>query len=181
MIETARDALPDIVASERELSWLPAILRRPQRPWLVIPTAYLLSIVGSLAIAALIGLVLTATKGPDFSWLRGSGFTAVFVLSIATPVVETLLLAGTTSILLHFVRPSHAILLSSLGWAVAHSYQAPVWGLVIWWPFLIFTTLYVVWKQRSLMWGLLMPYAVHLLQNLLPAIALGYPGLVPLS
>lgn len=102
----------------------------------------------------------------------------VVSLSILSPLVETLILAGTTSLLLRWMAPKSAVLLSSFGWALAHSYQAPIWGLVIWWPFIIFTTLYVVWKQRSLAWGLLMPFAVHALQNLLPAIAIGYPDLI---
>ena len=163
------------------LSWLPAIIREPRRPWLAIILGYLMSIAGSLAIAAAISLLAAEARGPDFGWLSGSGFTAVLILSIITPLFETLILAGITSILLRFVRPTYAILLSSFGWAIAHSLQAPIWGLVIWWPFLIFTTLYVVWKQRSLAWGIFIPYAVHLLQNLLPAIAIGYPGLKAIS
>jgi hypothetical protein len=161
------------------LPFLPTILRQPRRPLLAIAVSYLLSIGGSLLIAAIVSLLAANAASPDFSWLAGSGFTALFVLAIATPLLETLILAATTSILLRFVRPAHAILLSSFGWALAHSYQAPVWGLVIWWPFIIFTTLYVVWKRRSLAWGLFMPYAVHLLQNLIPAIGIGYPQLVP--
>ena len=164
---------------EPALSFLPQIIREPRWPWLAILGGYLLSIVGSLAIAGLISLVVTSAKGPDFGWLKGSGFTAILVLSIITPLLETLILAGTTSLLLRFIPPVYAIIASSLGWALAHSYQAPIWGFVIWWPFLIFTTLYVVWKQRSLAWGIFVPYAVHLLQNLFPAIMIGYPGLLP--
>jgi hypothetical protein len=161
------------------LSFLPTLFREPRRPWLVLPIAYLLTISGSLLIASLIGLLIENAEQPDFKFLAGSGFTAVFVLAIATPLLETLILAATTSILLKFVKPSLAILLSSAGWAVAHSLQAPIWGLVIFWPFIIFTTLYVVWKKRSLAWGLFMPYAAHFLQNLLPSIGIGYPHLIP--
>jgi len=161
------------------LSFLPKPLLEPRRPWLAILAGYLLSLIGSLAIAALISLVVPEAKGPDFGWLKGSGFTAILVLSILSPLLETLILVGTTGLLLRFVRPAYAILLSSLGWAIAHSYQAPIWGLVIWWPFIIFTTLFVVWKQRSLVWGIAMPFVVHMLQNLLPAIMIGYPGVLP--
>ena len=162
-----------------DLAFLPALIREPRRAYFVIPVAYLLSITGSLLIAAVVSLLAADAASPDFAWLAGSGFTAIFVLAIATPLLETLILAATTSILLRFVRPGHAILLSSFGWALAHSLQAPIWGLVIFWPFIIFTTLYVVWKRRSLAWGLFMPYIVHLLQNLIPAIGIGYPDLVP--
>ena len=161
------------------LSFLPKPLREPRRPWLALLVAYLLTLIGSLAIAALIGLVVPEAKGPDFAWLKGSGFTAILVLSILSPLFETLILVATTGLLLRFVRPVYAILLSSLGWAIAHSYQAPIWGFVIWWPFIIFTTLFVVWKQRSRAWGIAMPFLAHLLQNLLPAIMIGYPGALP--
>jgi hypothetical protein len=156
------------------LSFLPRPLREPRRPWLAILTGYLLSITGSLALAGLISLVTTEAQGPNFGWLKGSGIIAILVLAILSPLLETLILVATTGIMLRFVRPAYAILLSSLGWAIAHSYQAPIWGLVIWWPFIIFTTLFVVWKQRSLAWGIAMPFIVHMLQNLLPAIMIGY-------
>lgn len=162
-----------------DLQFLPAAVREPRRPVVTILIAWLLSIGGSLLIASLLSLVLTDAKAPDFGELKGGGFFAIFILVIATPLLETLILAATSTILLRFVPPPWAILLSALGWALAHSYQAPVWGLVICWPFIIFTTLYVVWKQRSLWWGILMPWVVHALQNLFPAIAIGYPGLIP--
>jgi hypothetical protein len=100
-------------------------------------------------------------------------------LAVATPLVETLILAATSSLLLRFLRAEYAIILSSLGWGIAHSYQAPIWGLVIFWPFLIFTTLYVVWKQRSVMAGILMAWAAHFLHNLLSSVAIAFPGVLP--
>jgi len=166
-------------AKSAPLPALPAILARPTRPLATLLTAWILSISGSLALSALIGLIAPAAAPPDFGWLTGRGFYTLIVLSVLAPLIETLVLALTTSLLLLLVRPSAAILLSSLGWAAAHSLQAPIWGLVIWWPFLVFTTLYVVWKQRSLAWGLAMAFLVHAMQNLVPAVAVGFPELVP--
>ena len=164
-----------------DLSFLPALVREPRRPLLTILVCWLMAIGGALLIAAIVRTIVTDAESPDFSWLIGKGFITVFVLAIATPLIETLILAGTTSILLRFVKPQYAILISSLGWALAHSNNTRVWGLVIFWPFIIFTTLYVVWKQRSLVWGIAMPWAVHGMQNLFPAIAIGYPGLFPVQ
>jgi hypothetical protein len=163
---------------------LPGVLKpiaSPRRPLLTIFIAYLLSIAGSLLLATIIGSIVPDAETPNFGWLMGRGLFTIAVLSGIVPLIETLILAATTSLLLLFVRPTHAILLSSLGWAIAHSYQAPIWGLVIFWPFIIFTTLYVVWKQRSIVWGVFMAFAVHALQNLIPAIMIGYPGLLPVS
>jgi hypothetical protein len=55
---------------------------------------------------------------------------------------------------------------------VAHSLAAPAWGLVIWWPFLIFSTLFVVWRQRGFLAGVGVAAAAHALQNLAPALLL---------
>jgi hypothetical protein len=79
-------------------------------------------------------------------------------------------MAGVLAVLLRFLSPTAAVVASSAGWAVAHSLAAPAWGLVIWWPFLIFSILYVTWRQRSLAAALAVPAMVHGLQNLLPAL-----------
>jgi hypothetical protein len=68
------------------------------------------------------------------------------------------------------------VLFSSAGWGIAHSLAAPIWGLVIWWPFLVFSTLFVVWRSRSLVAAFAVPAAVHALQNLGPAIVVASGG-----
>jgi hypothetical protein len=80
-------------------------------------------------------------------------------------------------VLLRLFSPTVAILISAVGWGVAHSMAAPIWGLVIWWPFLIFSTLFVTWRERSLWLAFGIPMCVHALQNLIPAtlIAFGVP------
>ena len=161
------------------LKFLPAPLREPRRAWLVLPLSLVLTLAGAAVIALLLGAVLPQLDQPDFSAFIGKGFLTVFALAVATPLVETLILAASCSILLRFARPELAVLISSFGWAIAHSYQAPVWGLVIFWPFIIFSTLYVVWKQRSLALGILMPFAAHFLHNLYPSFTIGFPGTVP--
>ena len=65
-----------------------------------------------------------------------------------------------------------AVAISAVGWAVAHSWFVPTWGLVIWWPFLIFSSLYVTWRERGWALGLAVPAAVHALNNSLPALLL---------
>lgn len=161
------------------LKFLPAPLREPRRPWLVLPLCLALTFLGAAVIALLLNAVLPKLEQPDFSAFVGKGFVTVIAVAVITPFIETLILAATCSILLRFLRPELAILLSAFGWALAHSYQAPLWGLVIFWPFIVFSTLYVVWKQRSLTLGILMPFAAHFLHNLYPSITLGFPGLVP--
>jgi hypothetical protein len=81
-------------------------------------------------------------------------------------------MGGVLALLLRFVPPTAAVLLSALAWGIAHSVAAPAWGLVIWWPFVVFSTLFVTWRQRSLALALVVPACAHALQNLLPSLIL---------
>ena len=74
--------------------------------------------------------------------------------------------------MLLILPPRFAVIASSLGWGVAHSLAAPAWGLVIWWPFLIFSTLYVTWRGQGRMLAMGIVFAVHALNNLGPALIL---------
>jgi hypothetical protein len=41
-----------------------------------------------------------------------------------------------------------------------------LWGLVVWWPFLILSAIFLVWRsERGLGTAILMTTAVHALQN----------------
>ena len=69
-----------------------------------------------------------------------------------------------------FLKPATAVIVSAVLWGIAHSLAAPTWGLVIWWPFLIFSAQFVVWRTRHIGWAFFIPFATHALQNSLPAI-----------
>ena len=104
------------------------------------------------------------------------GPLALFLLVGFAPFVETLIMGAVLLILTAFLRRDVAVAVSAIGWGAAHSMMAPMWGLVIWWPFLIFSILFVVWRQRSLAMAFLMPMAAHALQNLLPALLIAFGG-----
>ena len=160
--------------SRPPFSWLPRSVREPQEPVRAILTGYLLTFVGSILLSATVQGILalvgsTAPREvPDF----GSGWMMLFGVVVVAPVVETLIMASVLSALLTLVSPSVAIVVSAVGWGIAHSLLAPTWGLVIWWPFLIFSTLFVVWRERG--WGtaLAVPAGAHALHNLVPALTL---------
>ena len=146
---------------------LPAALGEPRQPLRAIAIGWLLACPISLALSALFHWLLPSAEPPHFEI---GGPVLVFLLVIFSPLVETLIMAGVLEVLLRFVRPPIAIGLSSLGWGIAHSLEAPAWGLVIWWPFLIFSTLYVTWRQRSAWLAIAVVFCVHALQNLGPAL-----------
>ncbi len=146
-------------------------LREPRRAWLAILVGFALTLIGSLLLSWLASMIVPTLAKPDFP-MRGP--VAFLLLTLFAPLVETLIMAGALSLLAHFLTPTLAVFASALLWGIAHSLQAAVWGLVIWWPFLIFSTLYLVWRERSLWAALGVVTATHILQNLLPALAIAF-------
>jgi hypothetical protein len=153
------------------LNFLPKPIREARRPLLAILVGWLTAIIPSLVLAWLIGMVAPDVPQPQFDV---KGLLAVFLLAVFSPVVESLIMGGFLLILLRFFSPPVAILASSIGWGIAHSSLAPTWGMVIWWPFLIFSTLFVTWRERSLLAAFAMPMAVHAMQNLPSALVVAY-------
>jgi len=157
------------------LRFLPGPLREPRRAGTAILTGWLLSLTGSIALAALSQLVAPELPSPEFPKVPTG--ILLFLLVVFAPLIETLIMAGFLSLFLRFMPPAAAILLSAVGWGVVHSLEAVGWGLVIWWPFLIFSTLFVVWRQRGWWAGVGVAACAHALQNLGPALAIAYGGL----
>ena len=151
------------------LPFLPSALLEARRPALAIGLGALTAVLPSLMLAALVQWLLPQGEGPDFAM---SGAAAIVGLVIFAPVVETLIMGAALLIFLRFMPATAAIIVSAAGWAVAHSLAAPVWGLIVWWPFLIFSTLFVVWRGYSLAAAFAVPASVHALQNLGPALIL---------
>jgi membrane protease YdiL (CAAX protease family) len=108
--------------------------------------------------------------GPKFPEVDSG--VLLFRLVIFAPVVETLIMGAVLLALERVVGFLPAVLLSAVGWGIAHSLQAPAWGLVIWWPFLIFSIVFLTWRRRSLAAAFGLPMIVHGLQNLGPALIL---------
>ena len=102
------------------------------------------------------------------------GPMAFFMLAVFAPFVETVIMAGLLSLLLRFLAPATSVLLSALAWGVAHSSIALGWVLVIWWPFLIFSTLYVVWRQRGFWVAVGIVATTHALQNMGPGLLVAF-------
>jgi membrane protease YdiL (CAAX protease family) len=157
------------------LDYLPKQVREPERPLLALAVAWLLTFPLSIGLAAIMSYLFPGAQQPEFPV---SGLTALFLLVIFAPALETLIMGGVLLVLLRFLSPSIAVVVSALGWGVAHSLGAPTWGLVIWWPFLIFSTLFVTWRRRSLALAFAMPALAHALHNLPSAILVGYTDLV---
>lgn len=151
------------------LAFLPQRLFRAERPLAYILVAWLCAIVPSLALSALVSSVMPE-GGPEIPAMPAG--TTLFLLVVFAPGIETLIMGSVLLLLDRLFGFLPAVLLSALGWAIAHSLQAPAWGLVIWWPFLIFSASFLVWKERSMALAFAVPALVHALQNLGPALML---------
>ena len=147
--------------------FVPDFLAKPRNPLHAIAGGWAVAFPISMLLSVLAQTLAPDALAPTFSV---SGYSAVFALAVFAPAVETLIMGAVLLLLLKFVRPEVAVAVSVVGWAIMHSTIAPIWGLVIWWPFLIFSILFVTWRQHSLAMAFMVPMAVHGLQNLLPAL-----------
>ena len=150
------------------LRFLPRPIRDPSRPWLSIPVAWATSFFPSIVLAWIISKFAPGAETPDFGDLPPA--IVFFAVVIFAPVVETLIMGTVLLLLLRVVNPTIAVLISAVGWGVAHSLQVPIWGLTIWWPFLVLSTLFVAYRERSLLAAFTLPAIVHAFQNLGPAL-----------
>ena len=165
--------MPDIAARpdmwRPPISYLPKVLLEPRRPLLALAVAWLLVFVPTMALGAAVSAVMPHNAFPTFPNASGYLFSLLVVIG---PLTETLIMGGVLVLLCRFMSPTVTVLLSAVGWGIAHSTAALGWGLVIWWPFTIFSTLFLTWRRRSTMAAIGMAATAHALHNLLPAILL---------
>ena len=157
---------------EAPLNFLPGALREPRGVLAAIAIGWATAFMPSILLSAAVRFMMPEVAQPAFTLDSTYLLTLVIVYA---PIIETLIMALVLSLLLIFLKPAHAVIASSIGWGIAHSLVAPAWGLVIWWPFLVFSTLFVTWRRRSLLAALAIPAVVHALHNSLPALLL-YSG-----
>jgi hypothetical protein len=156
------------------VSFLPQALREPRRPLLTLAVAWATAFVPSIALGAAVSALVPRDALPVLPLTDANVF---WLLVIGAPLIETLLMGGALIMLRLVFNPTWSVLISAVGWGVAHSAAAPAWGLVIWWPFLVFSTVFLTWRSRSLSVALGLAAASHGLHNLLPALLLVFgPG-----
>jgi hypothetical protein len=160
---------PDLYAGHRFLS---LFFNTQGSVWKYIFRTGLISLIPSLVIS----FCLTFVAGgggegmPQFS--REAGVVLLFVsVVIVSPVVETLLL-GLSLRIISFVakKPLRQALVTCAIWAVLHSLAASLWGLVVIWPFFVFSCAYLAWRRRSWWHAMGVACGIHMFQNMLPGI-----------
>ncbi|QNM83267.1 hypothetical protein H8M03_02660 [Sphingomonas sabuli] len=160
-------AAPVPIGAGTPLKYLPKAIRVPEHPVRAILVGWLLAFPISIALSVVAASLFPEASPPSF---KVDGFVTLFGLVVFAPVAETLIMGGVLLVLLLFLPPAAAVIVSAAGWGIAHSLMTPIWGLVIWWPFVIFSTLFVTWRTRSYWLAFAVPAATHALQNLIPAL-----------
>jgi len=135
---------------------------------------WILTLLPSLLLAALVSIVSSTFFGepqkPEFPKVAAP--LLLFLLVVFAPVVETLIMVPPLLVMNRLFGPAPAAALSAIGWGIGHSLQAPTWGLVIWWPFFVFSAIILAWRGKSLITGVLIVMAIHGMQNAVPALLL---------
>lgn len=145
------------------LKHLPAFLFEADRPApAYILKAWLLVLLPSIALSGLVALVAPDARQPD---IQVDGTFMLVLLAVITPLLETLLMVVPLLLLNRLSGPAVAVPVHAAGWGAVHSLSAPIWGLVAWWPFLVFGTVMLVWRERGLGMAILVVTAIHALQN----------------
>ena len=90
------------------------------------------------------------------------------------PLAETLLMAPMLALLMRLWggRRLPAALSSAAAWAFLHSLSALLWGLCVFWTFLVFSTAWLAWRPRSFGHAFLVTAAIHALHNAVAGLAL---------
>lgn len=154
------------------LSFLPRFLFVGDGPaWRYVLLAWPLVAIPGLALGWLSSRLFPGLPGPDLAantpaWMLVAGVV------LFSPAIETLIMSGPVALVNRFAGPLAAVIGSALLWAGAHSLEAARWGLVIWWPFLIFSIAYLAWRPRGYWAAIGVVAAIHALNNAGPVVAL---------
>ena len=151
-------------------AWLPFLPRFLFEPGPGAPAyavkGWLVALVPSLVIAASVSIAGGAPQGG----LAEPPPLFLLLSVVVAPLAETLLMILPLLALRRLAGPGPAVLLNALLWAALHSLIEPIWGLVVWWPFLILSIAMLAWRQRGLLAAIAVVTAIHTLQNATAAV-----------
>jgi len=137
----------------------------------------LISLLPSMAVGIALATtgVVNEQTGPGF---EGPVLVVLAFIWVIGPVSETLLMSFILWVL-SFLTKRMVLLavMSALIWAGLHSLAAPAWGLVVFWPFFIFSCSYLAWRQKAWWRAVWVTCCVHMFQNFLPGIVIAVAAL----
>ena len=108
---------------------------------------------------------------------RGAVFLIVILLA---PVIETLMLSfGIGVISLFTRRPLVIALFSAIIWGGLHAAAFTIQGIAATWSFFVFSCAYLAWRPVGWIHAYVVAMGIHMLQNLLPGLAILFVGQSP--
>ena len=153
----------------RALAFLPRFLFADAQPaWRYVLYAWPVVLLPALALGYMASKLFPALAGPQL----GGASALVITLGVVvfSPLIETLIMTGPVWLLDRLFGPVAAVAGSALLWAGAHSLAAARWGLVVWWPFLIFSIAYLTWRHRGYWRAVAVVFVLHALNNAGPVL-----------
>ena len=139
------------------------------------PVRYLgLALLADLPVTVAVGFLLNTLTGTTWPEFPADSLPRILVaMCVFAPIVETFGLAVVIGVLRHFMkRTEYVPLVAALICAGLHSLAKPLWGIEIFWAFLIFSLCYVTWAKKSVWAALGLTALLHALHNLLPLLFL---------
>ncbi|MBT3346106.1 MAG: hypothetical protein HN712_10105 [Gemmatimonadetes bacterium] len=148
-------------------------------PWRYVLRVWPLATLPTLGIATVLALVtqlfgyeeLFDQNQWDFNIQSPALLFAEIV--IGAPLLETMLMAPLLALLRKFVgRRWWVIGGSALVWAIMHSLSVPIWGVCIFWTFVIFSAAFEAWRPRGFWYAYFVTAGIHALNNALAGLGL---------
>ena len=163
------DKLTGGIATRRNL-WqrILAILRNTDRPiFSYVWRTWLISLIPSIFAANVVGIVLPA-KLPKMDTSLAVMFV---VLVFICPWLETLIMWPILAILKRTVKRTLWVAAgSAVIWGVLHSLVAAAHGLIVAWPFFVFSICFLEWQKKSTKKAIGVTALIHMCQNTLPVL-----------
>ena len=139
------------------------------------PIRYLgLALLADLPVTVAVGFLLNALTGTNWPEFPAESLPRILVaMCVVAPIVETFGLAIVIGVLRRLMkRTEYVPLVAALICAGLHSLAKPLWGIEIFWAFLVFSLCYVTWAKKSIWPALGLTALLHALHNLLPLLFL---------
>lgn len=132
------------------------------------------ALLADLPVAFAVSLALdwiTHTSWPEFP---GEALPRLFLaLCVFSPIVETFGMAIIIWVLRHVItRTGYIPWVTALICALLHTLARRLWGIEIFWSFVIFSYCYTAWDKKSGLQAFWMTATLHALHNLVPTLAL---------
>jgi hypothetical protein len=120
----------------------------------------------SVLVFGILGLFSDTAEKLDRRFQGVAGPLLFFGMVVSAPVVETLMMSPILWVLSRIVaKPVPLAALSAAVWAGLHSLAAPAWGLIVAWPFYVFSRAYLAWRPYGWWKAVGVTACIHAFQN----------------